>query len=466
MEEVNMFVGRDNELKLLESYFKMDHSLLIILGKKRCGKTTLIQNFLSNKNSFYFLPTAFDEQINIISFVDQLSLSYKIAPQVPVRTWNDAFSLYIEHIDDSHKNVLVIDEFSNLISENKKFLSTFKEIWTKMLCKHKIQVILCGSNVRLMKDCTSARSPIEDIVIDTIQVNELSFLDSCKLMSAKSFKDQVRLYSITGGIPLYLNIANKREIRAFVEDEFFTPSGYFYREKRQILSDNIGSRDSAVLTAVGRGETVATAIANSLNIKEHLIKYSLANLERHLLIKKNISLVLKGDSKSNKFLYSIDNNFLNFYYNFMYPYLSELDRGLKKNALEHFDTVFEYQYQGMVFESICQQLFEDTVSSGQFEWTASTLGGYWNNSNSIEIDVVSKDNETYKVFLGECKFFKTKPVDMRIYHRLKEKAKFLNEKDIIYGLFSVTGFSDDIIRLAKSNNHLILFEKYEMLDLN
>jgi len=466
MEEVNMFVGRDNELKLLESYYKLDHSLLIILGKKRCGKTTLIQKFLSNKSSFYFLPPAFDEQMNIISFVEQLSSTYKINSKMPIRTWDDAFSFYLKHIDDSYKNILVIDEFSNLIHENKKFLSVFKEVWTKKLKKHKIQVILCGSNVKLMRDCTSARSPIEDIVIDTIQVNELSFTDACKLMSTRSFKEQVRLYSITGGIPIYLNIAESKKIRAFVEEEFFDPSGYFYREKKQILSDNIGSRDSAVLTAIGRGETVATAIANSLNIKEHLIDYSLTNLEKHLLIKKNIPLILKGDSKSNKFLYSIDNNFLNFYFNFMYPYLSELDRGLKKNALEHFDTVFEYQYQGMVFESICQQLFEDAVSSGQFEWTISTLGGYWNNSNSIEIDVVSKDNETNKVFLGECKFFKTKPVDMRIYHKLKEKAKFLNEKDIIYGLFSVTGFSDDIMRLAKSSDHLILFEKYEMLDLN
>lgn len=68
-----------------------------------------------------------------------------------------------------------------------------------------------------------------------------------------------------------------------------------------------------------------------------------------------------------------------------------------------------------------------------------------------------------KLFLGECKFFRSKPVDMRIYHHLKEKAKLLNEINIIYGLFSVTGFSPEILELSKSCHHLILFNKFERL---
>lgn len=293
--------------------------------------------------------------------------------------------------------------------------------------------------------------------------NELSFIDAREFMNTNSFKNQVRLYSIVGGNIQLLKIANHYQtLNEFVYKDVFDINSFFFIHLNTYLK-KLSKLDQLIITAIGIGNTKPTAISNNINIKELIIRKALVKLEKKSIIRKEVPLMDGSINNLTDEIYLLNKNNFKFYFNFIYPYLKNTKEFNKIDALSHFIAVFNYQYQGKIFEEICKELFLVSIKSNKFDWINSSLGSYWNEDNSIEIDIISKDMSKNILFLGECKFFKSKPVDMRIYHHLKEKAKLINETNIIYGLFSITGFSKEIIKLSKNTNHLILFNKFEML---
>ncbi len=295
------------------------------------------------------------------------------------------------------------------------------------------------------------------------QEKELEFIDAAKLMNIKSFKNKVRLYSIVGGNEQFIKTANKYPILdKFIKEECFDKKGLIFVYINDYLN-GLSNLDRLIITSIGIGNTKPTAISNNLNIKEKMVRESLVGLKERFIIRKELPVMDGFIDELTDEIYFLTKSTLNFYFNFIYSYTNEGIIFNYDGAILHFNAVFDYQYQGKIFEDICKKLFIHAIETNQLSWISSNFGSYWNDDNSIEIDIVSKDTNKNKLFLGECKFFKSKPVDMRIYHHLKEKAKLLDESNIVYGLFSVTGFSPEIIALSKSCHHLILFNKYERL---
>ncbi len=292
---------------------------------------------------------------------------------------------------------------------------------------------------------------------------EMNFSESSKYMGKKVFKKKVRLFSITGGNKGFIEIANKySSINKFAKGECFNTNGIIFNYINDFLCD-LSYLERSIISSIGIGNTKATAISNNINKKENIVRETLNNLLNKEIIK--VEIPIKDGRKINEDdeIYSLNNYSLNFYFNFIYPYLNANNEIDIANAIGHYSIVFDYQYQGKIFEDICKELFLKYIVNKELIWNTSLIGSYWNKDNSIEIDIVSKNLNNNVVFLGECKFFKSKAVDMRIYHQLKEKSKIFNENQLIYGLFSATGFSKEIIELSINSNHLLLFNNFERL---
>lgn len=461
-----MFVGREKELFHLNTEYNKEHSFVVIYGRRRCGKTTLIQKFIETKDSIFFQATEDEDIVNISNFINTLYLSTKnpLLKNYTTSSWEDAFNIYLNTIDKNKKNILVIDEFSYLVSKNKAFPSIFQKIWDLSLSKENLMLIICGSLVSIMKSSAlEYNSPLYGRRSSQIKLGPLDFIDSVKMMKTKSFKDQVRLYSITGGIPLYLNLVQNNNLETFVKQTCFNTSGYLFIEPQILLnhSYNLNNSYFSVINAIGSGNTRPSTIASFLNKKINEISPALRLLEEQLIIKKELP-VTEGRN-SRKGIYLINDIFLNFYFKFIKPYISQIERGLFDSVYNHFEKTFYFQFQGKIFEDICKQLFINEIKNKKINWTANTLGSYFNRDHSLEIDVVSLDKDKNSLFLGECKFFDKNPIDINIYKKLVEKSKIFNDYNLVFGLFSVTGFSKEVLDLAKKEKNLLLFNEFNLL---
>lgn len=290
-----------------------------------------------------------------------------------------------------------------------------------------------------------------------------NFINTAKIMNTKTFKNSVRLYSIVGTNTEFIKKANSyKTLKSFVEKECFNKTGLILNNVSNFIN-NLSDLEQSIVTSIGIGNTKPTAISNNLNIKEITIRTTINNLKTRKIIRKELSVINGFKTSKNDEIYYLSENSLNFYFNFIYPYLKNDNTISLTKSLQHYTKVFNYQYQGKIFEKICKGTFIDSINENKIIFHPDIFGSYWNRDNSIEIDIFSKDNSTNTIFLGECKFFKSKPVDMKIYHHLKEKSKNLNNYNIIYGLFSVSGFSPEIIKLSNNCEHLLLFNNNKML---
>ena len=135
------FVGRTSELSLLESQYLLDHPFVIISGRRRVGKSTLILRFLEGKEHLYYEVDESSRQMLLPSFSRALCKKLDLAP-TEFPDWESAFTVYLTLRPG--RKVIVIDEFQYMMMADDGILHRFQSLWDNLLSKHDIMLILCG----------------------------------------------------------------------------------------------------------------------------------------------------------------------------------------------------------------------------------------------------------------------------------------------------------------------------------
>ena len=146
------FIGRRRELESLETAYQTDGGFVVIYGRRRVGKTTLIKEFIKDKLAFYFLAT---EEVESQSMKRLASVAARITKnpmlqRVAFSDWLDLFRVISEYRPEE-KKVLVIDEFPYLVKSNPAFPSILQNAWDEILKDSNVMLILCGSLIGMMQ---------------------------------------------------------------------------------------------------------------------------------------------------------------------------------------------------------------------------------------------------------------------------------------------------------------------------
>lgn len=136
---------------------------------------------------------------------------------------------------------------------------------------------------------------------------------------------------------------------------------------------------------------------------------------------------------------------------------------IKKDFIEKF-TAFSY-------EDICRDIFADLCKKGSISFVPSRIGSYWLNDfdGDTEIDIMAVDHQNKRIFAGECKYH-ARPVDAAVYFALTEKVadapeiqKAFPGYDVLYGVFSKSGFTPRMLNTAKETTKLLLINEDDLI---
>ena len=205
------FIGRIDELETLEREYNRDSGFVIIYGRRRVGKTTLIREFIKNKNALYYLATEEIESQSINHFKSTILKFTRLQylENAKFSNWYDLFDIIVNYKKDE-KKVIVIDEFSYLVKVNPAIPSIFQKIWDEKLKDNNIMLILCGSFISMMKKYTlNYDSPLYGRRTAQIRLMPLSFMDIYSI-SNDTFTSTIEKFSITGGVPKYYEFFNNK----------------------------------------------------------------------------------------------------------------------------------------------------------------------------------------------------------------------------------------------------------------
>lgn len=471
------FIGRNSEIKVLEKEYERESGFVVVYGRRRVGKTTLIKEFIKNKKALYFLATEEMEKGNMNRFADVLAehTNQPFLKNANFTDWESLFKVFASYKPEE-KKIIVIDEFQYLVNVNSAFPSIFQRIWDEVLKEHNVMVILCGSLIsRMLTHVLSYSSPLYGRRTAQIRLSPLKFVDLLKNQLQKevqnpkelqSFEELVETYAITGGVPKYFEFFdNRKGLMENIKEEILSTNGFLYEEPIFLLEKEVRELVSyfTIIKSLAAGNHKVSQLAGDLQLSSSTLSPYLKTLMDLDLVEKRVPITEKQPEKSRKGLYFIKDHFIEFWFRFVYAYKGELELENRAYVVEKLNKNFIDNHVSFVFEDISRDVLAMLCKDGEIPFTPSKIGAYW--SSNIEIDVAAIDEEHKEMILGECKYRKM-PIDQDVYFQLKEKAlKMVDGKEYLkrFVIFSKSGFTDRLLEIAKQDDRLVLVDKAEVV---
>ena len=180
-----MFVGRKDELdKLNQLYKRNEFQMVVIYGRRRIGKTTLINEFVKNKKAIFFSAEEANDVLNLETISNRIFDVFNISKEQinGFKSWNDVFSFLGEKSKDE-KIILVIDEFPYAARANKSLKSILQNSIDHILKDSKLFLILCGSEISFMEEeVLGYKSPLFGRRTAQIKLDSLDYYTSSKIV--------------------------------------------------------------------------------------------------------------------------------------------------------------------------------------------------------------------------------------------------------------------------------------------
>jgi len=451
-----MFVGREYELSELERYWKEGaFQFAVFYGRRRVGKTTIINKFGENKQSIHFtaVETTAKENLELLS----VRILDKLAPQAPKNT----FSSFIEAFEYCFKAaakkrlVLVIDEYPYLAESDRAVSSILQALIDRYRESSRLFLILCGSSMSFMENqVLGYKSPLYGRRTCQFRIRPFTYYESARMLPGFNNIEKISLYGIVGGVPEYLSrINNKLSLTKNVESLFFNPSGRLFEEPSNLLKQELQSPQTynAIIAAIASGAGRVNEIASKAGIETSQCGNMLGTLTALDIVRKEYPA---GNAKpSRKTLYRLSDNMFRFWYRFVLPELSGISTGYGKTACAG---LLESRESGGVFETYMGPVFEDC--SIQYLWRSASskypykyIGRWWGanpkEKHEEEIDILAADGRGNTLF-GECKWRNIRTGEDVLTELIRKSGLLPDAKKRKYIIFSKASFSGGLVKAA------------------
>lgn len=470
-----MFVGREREIDTLNKlYHQKKFQMVVLYGRRRVGKTTLISKFIEDKPAIFYTAQEANDTINLSMFSKKL---YKFFG-IPETTgsfvdWNSAFEFLAEKAKEK-QFVLAFDEFPYAAGTNKALKSILQNCIDHELKNTGLYLILCGSHVGFMEnEVLGYKSPLFGRRTSQIKLEGFDYYDAAKMLQTFSVEDKIKIYSCIGGTPHYLAQINSDEsFEENIKRLYFDISGYLYNEPKMLLQQELRepAMYNSIVSAIAGGASRLNEICNKINEdSSKVIKYlqTLINLQ---IVKKEYPFG-EDPASSRKGVYAVSDYCYNFWYRFVFPNLPEIESGYGEIIAEH-EVLGEKisAYVGKpAFEEICMQYMNRLNKTGKLPIIATSQGSWWGNDAKLkqqsDFDLVLANRQGKQIVLGECKW-KNSLDDVGEIKKLMEKTHLLPEyNERWYYFFSKIPFSGNANKLANSEKCLKLITADMLFDL-
>lgn len=435
------FVDRRAELdQLNHAHSQNGFHFTVIYGRRRVGKTELIKHFITDKNSIYFLCDKSGTAYNTGRLKKKIA-EYLGEPVVETNDLEEIFSYFARKAGP--KTVLIFDEFTYLIEKDDSIPSIFQVVIDEVLSKTDMTLIISGSSISMMiNGVLSHNSPLYGRKTGHIKLSPIQLTDIKGFFPKNTMDDNIRAYSVLGGVPYYLNkFTDGKDTIANVRAQILDKNGALYEETDFLLTEELREPDvyKTIISAVASGATRVKEIADKCKMKPNDLDRYLKVLIRLNILKKECPIT---ENNGKKTIYIIDDNFFAFWFRFCEPRKSDLEIGnmaVVENALKKdFNAFVGRGFEKVIREEMLRKLCPDMFADIGRWW------GYYREGDvrkEIEIDVVGLKSENKEAGFFECKWKELSQAEARkVLGELTHKATYVEwhnkDRRDTYGLFA------------------------------
>lgn len=463
-----MFIGRERELNSLNKlYVSGKFEFVVIYGRRRVGKTALINQFIRNKKAIYFMGVESNARQNLENLSRNI-LEYSAKGQEGSVFLS--FQTALEHVFQLAKEerlVLAIDEYPYLARSSRSLASTLQFLIDRYKDESRLMLILCGSSMSYMEDHVLAyKAPLYGRRTAQMKIRPFDFADTCRYFENFSGEDKALIYGIVGGTPQYLlQMDDRLSVEDNIKNTFLNPTSSLFEEPENLLKQEVREPAlyNAIITAIATGASRMAEISTKVGENTSVCASYLKNLIALGLVRRESPY---GEKASRKSIYSIDDNMFRFWYRFIPEYSSVIARGAADMAYRRMEPHLS-DYMGNVFEEICKQYLWKLLLDGKSPVEFKELGRWWGTDPSAhsqaEIDIMGDQDKDTALF-GECKWTNEK-VDAGVLEKLAGRSKLFHYHKVYLYLFAKSGFTKGCIDKAKGLGNAMLVTYSDIQEL-
>lgn len=411
-----MFVGRQRELDALDRlYAKPSFQMLVLYGRRRVGKTTLLEHFAKGKPSVFFTAKEQSSARNLQEFSQALFEYFDTAEGLAAfDSWGAAFSFLAKRVKgQSEKLVFVFDEFPYAAATDPSLPSVLQVAIDRELKSANVLLVLSGSNEGFMEsNVLGGKSPLYGRRTAQIKLEPFDYYDAAKMLPAVTDpRELVRYYAAFGGTPYCLAQINDGESYLDnINGLLFETSGLLYEEPLMILRQELRepSLYNSILYAVASGATSPKEIAERAGVESGTTSRYLKTLEDLGLISRTVPFG-ENPARSKRSIYRLKDPFFAYWYRFVGPNIGAIEAGAGRAVAEKRAAGEALAaYEGYAFERVCRQWLQRANQNDVLPFLATEFGSWWGMNpakrEQTDIDVIAADRQEKKILLGECKW--------------------------------------------------------------
>lgn len=462
-----MFVGRERELTSLNRLYRSDKfEFAVIYGRRRVGKTALINRFISDKRAIYFMGVESNSKQNLENFSKNIvEFETGIQAETAFTSFQAALE-YVFKLAERNRLILAIDEYPYVARASKSLASTLQLLIDKYKDRSKLMLILCGSSMSYMEDHVLAyKAPLYGRRTSQMKILPFDFADTCRYFKNFSGEDKAMVYGMVGGTPQYLlQMDDKRSVEDNIKNTFLNPISSLFEEPENLLKQEVREPAlyNAIITAIATGASRMAEISAKVGEDTSVCATYLKNLMALGLIKREAPY---GEKTSRKSIYAIDDNMFRFWYRFVPENHSMIGRGAADLVYKQIEPYLS-DYMGKVFEEICKQYLWKLLLSGESPVQFRELGCWWGTDPSTrsqaEIDIMGEQDKDTALF-GECKWTNEK-VDAGVLETLVGRSKIFHYSKVHLYLFAKSGFTRGCMEAANTMENVTLVQYKNIME--
>ncbi|MBQ5319299.1 MAG: ATP-binding protein [Oscillospiraceae bacterium] len=455
-----MFVGRERELAdLNRRYESGQFEFAVIYGRRRVGKTTLINEFIKDKECILYSATETNSKQNLTELsrsIYAISEDYN-SSESSFTNFQAAFETVFK-IADNRRIIFVIDEYPYLADCSKGISSVLQLLIDRYHESSKLFIILCGSSMSFMENQVMGyKSPLYGRRTCQYKIRPFEFDEAKRYYSKFKGEDIATIYGITGGIPLYMSLMNDRlSVEQNIKDNFLTPNAYLYEEPTNLIKQECrdASQYNSIISAIANGASRLSEICTKTDLDTSLATSYINKLIGLGIVKKELPF---GATNSRKAIYVLEDSMFIFWYKFVQNNTSVINRGFADIVYKKIEPQI-MGFMGAVFEEICKQYMWQLLIQERVPIEFTDLGRWWGTDprtrSQTEIDIIGK-SDTDDYLFGECKWTNEK-VDLAVLETLISRSELFNYKNKHFYLFAKKGFTKGCIEKANAMGNVTL----------
>ena len=445
-----MFYCREEELRTMNNRYKKGHfECVVIYGRRRVGKTALINEFCKGKPTVYFsaLNACSQENLEALSKAIYTCQNPDSTSTPTYRSYEDALEAITE-MSMEKRLVFVIDEYPYLAKAEKSISSRLQYIIDHSWQDSRIYLILCGSSMSFMEyQVLGYESPLYGRRTAQFKIQALTYREITEFHPELKAADQALLYGVTGGIPHYIN---KLDVESNLDeallDNLFSTSSYLFEEPENLLKQELREPAiyNSVISAIAAGASRSNEISTKVGVESGVCAKYLKVLLDLGILKKETPITEKSGKKT---IYVIDDNFFRFWYRFVPRNMSVISAGRMRLVYEQAVKRFYPDYMGLVFEKMCQEYLLRYAKV--LPILLSNVGQWWGTDSKthkeVQIDIVGAPVDGNEYLIGSCKY-RNEKIGIEELELLRRYAAVFRQNGIFhYYIFSKGGFTPALL---------------------